>query len=151
MKLYLSAMALLLLQTALAGMDLQELAQSMVPKGRVIDHERRDFIIKTPAGSKITVEFDRAKNFKEASGKNLNKGDEFQPGKGLISLSTAAGKASAEGKRLGRSWNLEQDQELGWIYEIESEREGMKIDLLINAVSGEIIRSEERLQLLSEN
>jgi uncharacterized membrane protein YkoI len=151
MRLYATAIAVCLLQTALAAKDLHEIARTMVPKGRIVEQVRRDYIVKTPAGSKISIEFDRSKNFKEAAGKNLNHGDELEPGKGLISLSTAAAKAQALGNKIGGSWLLEMDREYGWVYEIESEKQGKTLDLLINASTGELIKAEERSLLALED
>lgn len=102
----------------------------MVPRGRLDEHIGRDVIIKTSAGTKIAIGFSRAGDLKEAKGRNLNAGDELEPGEGLISLSSAAQKLPK--KDFKGHWILERDKELGWIYEIESR--------IISARSGSILK-----------
>jgi hypothetical protein len=104
----------------------------MVPRGKVIETYGRDFIVKTPAGTKINIEFNLNGKFQEASGKNLDKGDNLEPGDGLLSLSTAAQSLQKEGLSPNGFWNLEEDSKLGWIYEFES--------ALVDATSGKIVK-----------
>jgi hypothetical protein len=106
-------------------------ALSMVPRGRLIEQSGRDFLIKTPAGTKIGVEFLRNGKFQEAKGHNLNRGDELEPGDGLISLSSAAHALSVKGITPQGHWILELDEEHGWVYEFEN--------TLVNAKTGQII------------
>ena len=107
-----------------------ETAISMVPRGRLEEHVGRDVIIKTLAGTKITIGFQRSGDLKEAKGRNLNAGDELEPGEGLISLSSAAQKIPR--KDYKGHWILEKDKELGWIYEIDSR--------IISARSGSMLK-----------
>ena len=93
------------------------IALSMVPRGKIIEVNGRDFLIKTVNGTKLNIEFHRSGTFQEASGKNLNRGDDLEPGDGLISLSSAAREvktASPQG-----FWTLEKDEILGWVYEFD--------------------------------
>lgn len=110
-------------------------AVSMVPKGKLFDFINRDFDIRTKAGTTIEIEFGRDGKLKQASGKNLNKGDELEPGEGLISLSTIAQKLGTSGSKPEGYWLLEEDPELGWIYEIDNK--------LISAKSGKLLRTLE--------
>lgn len=93
-------------------------ALSMVPRGKLDLQQGRDFTIKSLAGTKIRIEFRRNGKFEEASGDNLNKGDELEPGEGLISLGTAAQYIQEKGIKPEGHWSLEQDPKLGWIYEV---------------------------------
>lgn len=113
----------------------EELALSMIPRGKVIEHFGKDFIIKTTAGTKIHVEFKRDGKFQEASGRNLNQGDELEPGDGLISLSTVAQNISKLGLRPGGIWNLEEDKEHGWVYEFNGNLISAKTGKLIGTLS----------------
>lgn len=108
-----------------------DLALSMVPRGKLMDQSGRDFIIKTGAGTKIGIEFERSGKFQEAKGNNLNRGDELEPGDGLISLSTAAQSLAKKGIVPQGHWVLDFDAKHGWVYEFEN--------TLINAKNGDVI------------
>jgi hypothetical protein len=111
-----------------------EEAQSMVPKGKLVEDNGREFLIKTAMGTKVVIEFHRNGSFQEASGKNLNQGDDLEPGDGLISLSSAAQKFQSSSPR--GYWTLEKDQILGWFYEFDLG--------IVDAKSGKLL---ERKQL----
>lgn len=108
-----------------------DLALSMVPRGKLMDQSGRDFIIKTGAGTKIGIEFERNGKFQEAKGNNLNRGDELEPGDGLISLSTAAQSLAKKGVIPQGHWVLDHDSKHGWVYEFEN--------TLISAKDGKIL------------
>jgi hypothetical protein len=108
-----------------------DIAQSMVPHGKIIEIWGRDFILKTSGGSKVTIEFKRNGMLQEATGRNLNQGDEFEPGDGLITLSTAAQRLQSKGMRPRGFWRLEEDESLGWIYEFDK--------AIIHAKTGKVI------------
>lgn len=112
-----------------------DVALSMVPRGKLIEQAGRDFIVKTPAGTKIGVEFRRDGKFEEAKGFNLNKGDELEPGEGLISLSTAAQSLVSKGIVPNGLWVLDQDEKLGWVYEFENTIVDAKTGKIINELA----------------
>ncbi len=109
-----------------------DVALSMVPRGKLAETIGRDFIIKTTAGTKIGIEFTRDGELKEAKGVNLNKGDELEPGDGLLSLSSVARILQSTGLKPQGYWMLERDKDLGWIYDFEKNS--------VNAKNGEIIK-----------
>jgi hypothetical protein len=113
--------------------SLNDIAVSMVPRGKVIETFGRNFTVRTLSGSKITVEFYLDGKFKEASGKNLNQGDELEPGEGLICLSTAARKLNQSGTKPKGYWTLEEDKTMGWIYVLG--------DTIIDAKTGKILKN----------
>lgn len=117
-----------------------DVAISMVPRGKLMDQSGRDFIIKTGAGTKIGIEFERNGKFQEAKGHNLNRGDELEPGDGLISLSTAAQSLVKKGIVPQGHWVLDHDANHGWVYEFEN--------TLVNAKSGEVISEYALPQLM---
>jgi hypothetical protein len=125
----------LLLSFSIGAHSSVELALSMVPKSKIFENHGRIYILKTLAGTKIGIEFKLDGNFKEASGINLNRGDEFEPGEGLISLSTAAHSLTKTGIRPEGSWLLENDEKLGWIYDLQG--------TIINAKNGQMIKKIE--------
>ena len=124
--------ALFLTSSAFATIH-EGVAVSMVPHGRMIETFGRDYIIKTPAGTKIEIQFMLDGKFKEASGKNLNKGDDLEPGEGLISLSSAARLIQSIGMKPEGFWHLEKDKTHGWIYEVNGQH-------LVDAKKGKIIK-----------
>lgn len=109
-----------------------DIAKSMVPRGKIIEELGRDFIVRTKAGTNVKIEFDLDGKFQEASGKNLNQGDELEPGEGLISLSSAAQALQKTGISPEGYWLLEKDPKMGWIYEVRHN--------VISALSGVILR-----------
>lgn len=111
----------------------EDTAKSMVPHGKVVETLGRDYIVKTWAGTKIEIGFGRDGKLKLASGKNLNKGDELEPGDGLISLSSIAKNIQPQGLKTEGFWVLEHDQKMGWIYELNAEH-------IISAKTGKIIK-----------
>lgn len=111
-----------------------EVASSMVPRGKVVDTIGRDYKVKTMAGTKIEIEFKRNGLLEEARGMNLNKGDDLEPGEGLLSLSSVAHILQEKGKRPQGLWWLEKDEDMGWIYEFES--------VIVSAKDGKIIKKK---------
>ena len=93
------------------------IALSMVPRGRITEVHGREFLVKTASETKVNIEFHRNGTFQEASGKNLNQGDDLEPGDGLISLSSAAREVRIASPR--GYWTLEKDSVLGWIYDFD--------------------------------
>jgi hypothetical protein len=112
---------------------------AMVPRGRIVEREGRDFNVKTHAGTKIKVQFLRNGDLDEASGINLNKGDDFEPGHGLVSLGTAAKNLDQLGHKVQGLWKLEKDPELGWIYEINRMTDDEDARAMIDAKTGKVI------------
>lgn len=117
----------------------ETVALSMVPRGKVDIQQGRDFTIKSVAGTKIKIEFRRTGKFEEASGDNLNKGDELEPGEGMISLSSAAQKLQEKGIKPEGHWSLEQDPKYGWIYEMNHQH-------IIDAKTGKAINDTDSLK-----
>lgn len=128
------------LSPSLASVDI---AKSMVPRGKLAEKLGRDVIIKTRAGTKIDIEFTRDGKFEEAFGKNLNKGDELEPGEGLISLSSVAQLIKKAGHSPEGYWMLEKDPTMGWIYEVNG--------IIVSARSGEILRNFNETAHSQEN
>lgn len=133
MRLITGILVMLLSQAAFAITP--DIALSMVPRGRLEEQSGRDFVVKTMAGTKIGVEFQRNGKFEEAKGFNLNKGDELEPGDGLISLSTAAQSLVRKGIVPKGQWVLDKDERLGWVYEFEN--------TIVNAKTGKIVNELE--------
>lgn len=128
-RIYLCILAQILSTGAFAATDI---ALSMVPRGKLVETIGRDFVIKTPAGTKIGIEFTRDGKLEEAKGVNLNRGDELEPGDGLLSLSSVAQILNGTGIKPQGHWMLEQDKEMGWVYEFEGN--------IVSAKTGKILK-----------
>ncbi len=109
-----------------------DVALSMVPKGKILETNLLDYVVKTAAGTKITVEFTSSGQFKEAAGKNLNQGDEFEPGEGLLSLGTVAQRLTQSGARPTGLWALEREPRWGWIYQFTQ--------VIVDARTGRVLK-----------
>lgn len=114
-----------------------DVATSMVPRGKLFEQIGRDYIVKSPAGTKIEIEFNRTGILQKAKGRNLNKGDELEPGEGLLSLGSVAQLALKAGKKPEGPWILDNDKKWGWVYEFDH--------LLISAKDGKIIQEKTDL------
>lgn len=140
MKILILSLVSLHMLSAFASVDI---AKSMVPRGKLEELLGRDVIIKTKAGTKIDIEFSRDGKFEEAFGKNLNKGDELEPGDGLISLSSVARIMEKAGHEPEGHWMLEKDPTMGWIYEVNG--------TIVSAKSGVILRKVSETAHSPEN
>jgi hypothetical protein len=127
--------SIILFFSSLACLGNIDIAQSMVPRGKVIEVFGRDFVVKTLSGSKIIIEFKRDGAFQEASGRNLNQGDEFEPGEGLMTLGSAAKQLQSFGEKVQGHWRLEEDKELGWIYEFQTAVLNAKTGFVIHKIT----------------
>lgn len=121
----------------------EEIVKGMVPHGNISQKIGKDYFVKTKAGTKVTVEFDRAGNFDEASGLNLGKGDNFEPGNGLMALDSVAKSLVVKGLHPLGIWKLENDSKLGWIYELSGLKNEENINYVVNARNSQIILTEE--------
>lgn len=109
----------------------EDLSKSMVPRSKIHETRGRTYLLRTKAGSNVTIRYNLDGTFKDASGVDINRGDELEPGEGLLSLSTVAQLAKKNGEKLAGFWILEKDQQLGWLYDIGG--------TLINAKTGKMI------------
>lgn len=121
----------------------EELVKSMVPHGEISRKIGKDYFVKTKAGTKVTVEFDHAGTFDEASGLNLGKGDIFEPGNGLVALDSVAKDLQRQGHHIFGEWRLEKDSKLGWIYQLSGLRDEENINYYVNAKSSQLITTDD--------
>jgi hypothetical protein len=121
----------------------EEIVQSMVPHGKISQKIGQDYFVKTKAGTKVTVEFDRAGILDEASGLNLGKGDTFEPGGGLLALETVAKSLELKGHHILGVWRLENDSKFGWIYELSGLSEEEDISFVVNAKNSQLISTDK--------
>ncbi|HXH76144.1 MAG TPA: PepSY domain-containing protein [Bacteriovoracaceae bacterium] len=124
-----------------AAPKVESKALTMVPKGRIVLINFREVTLKTESGTKVELEFERQGTLQEASGLNLNRGDEFEPGQGLMSLSSVAQKVTKAGHPIKGEWKLEKDDQYGWVYELAEDKDDQKVYHIVNAKTGKLINS----------
>lgn len=125
---------LILLISSLAYAD-ENISLSMVPHGKVFETRGRTYILKSRAGSKIQIRYNLDGSFKDASGIDLSRGDELEPGEGLISLSSVAKELGKAGEEPRGYWILEKDKTHGWIYDIQGTLVSAKTGKIISGIS----------------
>ncbi len=121
----------------------EELVKGMVPHGEVSQKIGQDFFVKTRAGTKVMIEFDKAGILDEASGLNVGKGDIFEPGNGLMALESIAKSLENKGHHIQGEWKLEKDSKLGWVYELSGLKEEENIYYYVNAQNAQLISAGE--------
>lgn len=121
----------------------EEIVKSMVPYGEVSQKIGKDYLVRTKAGTKVLVEFDRTGNMDEASGLNLGKGDTFEPGNGLLTLDSIAQGLKNKGHEVRGDWRLEKDSILGWVYELAGTHLEEPAYFVVDAKSSQLIKTED--------
>ena len=136
MKRCLSIAVLMIIPIFALSKATEELVKSMVPHGQISQKVGQDFFVKTKAGTKVTIEFDRTGILDEASGLNLGKGDIFEPSNGLVAL-------EHKGHHILGEWRLEKDSRQGWVYELAGLKEEENVNYIVNAKSSKLIGIED--------
>jgi hypothetical protein len=143
MKRCLTIAALMIIPIFALSKATEELVKSMVPHGQISQKIGQDFFVKTKAGTKVTIEFDRTGILDEASGLNLGKGDIFEPGNGLLALESVAKALQHKGHHILGEWRLEKDSKQGWVYELAGLKEEETVNYIVNAKSSKLIGIED--------
>lgn len=143
MKRYLITGLLMIIPLYGVSKATEELVKSMVPYGEVSQKNGQDYLVRTKAGTKVSVEFDRTGVMDEASGYNLGMGDIFEPGNGLMALDSIAKGLKSKGHQVRGDWRLEKDSKLGWVYEIAGTRMEEPAYFIVNARNSQLIKAEE--------
>lgn len=112
---------------------------SWVPGGTRLAAHGDDLHFKTPAGTVVEIELDRAGNPDEASGDALISGDLLTPGEGRLDLAAIAARSKALGLAPTGDWSLELEHGL-WVYEIEGLMGDARWSVELDATSGEELR-----------
>lgn len=143
---------LIILLSSLAFAD-EGISLSMVPHGKLFETRGRTYILKSKGGSKIQIRYNLDGSFKDASGIDLNRGDELEPGDGLVSLSSVAKELGKAGDEPRGFWILERDAKLGWIYDIQGTVVNAKTGKIMTEISAVDLPRDQnpsRLERLSE-
>ena len=137
---YIVILVLVLIPLFGIGKATEEIVKGMVPHGVVAQKTGDDYVVKTKSGTKVMIEFDRSGKLDEASGLNLDRGDIFEPGDGLMTLGSVAQMIKKMTPFTPSLWKLEKDSQIGWFYELTSVTEDEPVSFLINAKTAKLIK-----------
>lgn len=116
------------------------------PDATVIISTHQEIQIKTKRNTLIQILLDERGKLVMADGVNLNRGDLFYPGHGLLNLDQVETKMNQQGERIYGKWRLIEYQEYGWIYQVNVvTKNGESLFHLINAYTGQFIGSMAKL------
>ena len=90
----------------------------------------------------MEIEYTMTGEFKEASGDAVLAGDVLEIGGGLLSLKAATDVMKNAGKTISGDWSLEKSFVHGWVYEFEGFENNAKMDYLVDAKTGKLIKAQ---------
>lgn len=114
----------------------------IIPDGKVVEVKKHEKKIETPAGTIVEIEYTMTGEFKEASGDAVLAGDVLEIGGGLLSLKAATDVMKNAGKTISGDWSLEKSFVHGWVYEFEGFENNAKMDYLVDAKTGKLIKAQ---------
>jgi uncharacterized membrane protein YkoI len=115
----------------------------LVPESKLIKTSKKKKHFQTTAGSVVKLEFEKSGELEEASGKAALTGDVFVPSPDLKSLKTVTDAVTKAGKTLTGKWSFEHKFIKGWVYEFEGKEKDVKMEYLVDAKEGVIIKEEK--------
>ena len=122
--------------------------QDLSPEAQEVIIGSKTIKIKTKGHTLITIKRDAVGKWEEISGVNLNRGDVFLPGQGLLSLEQVARKMLQQGRKIYGRWRLIKYQEYGWVYQVNAHNKTQATFLMLNAYSGQLIGELSQLPVL---
>lgn len=118
------------------------------PQSNVLQEGPKIIKLRTKNNTDIDILFNHKGQLEVAEGVNLNRGDIFIPGQGMLSLSEIERRMLSLGERIYGKWRLVKYQEYGWVYKVNAAGKGRPIFHLVNAYSGQLIGSMTQLDPL---
>lgn len=109
------------------------------PHSTILKQADTTIEIKTRNNTRIKLLLDTLGKLESAEGVNLNRGDIFTPGQGILPLSQVEERMKKLGIKIYGRWSLIKFQEYGWVYKLNVAVKGDPIFHLVNAYSGQII------------
>lgn len=125
--------------------------QDLSPEAQEVIIEQNTIKIKTKHHTLITIGLDAQGGWEEISGVNLNRGDEFFPGQGLLSLGQVERRMSMLGRKIYGRWRLIKYQQYGWVYQVNAQSKNQQTFLMLNAYSGQLIGELAQLPAVNIN
>ncbi|HLT22328.1 MAG TPA: hypothetical protein VKZ84_02755 [Bacteriovoracaceae bacterium] len=115
------------------------------PESNIDEHNDNIVKIKTKNNTYIRIFHNKKGQIEVAEGVNLNRGDIFVPGQGILPLSEIEKRMSLLGERTYGRWRLIKYQEFGWVYQLNVASPDQSLFHIVNAYSGQLIGSITRL------
>ncbi len=117
-------------------------ATAWVPGGRIVAQEHDEFTVQPPRGTLIEFEISPVGKVTEVSGDAITGGDVLTPDQGLLSLQSLTESLTRAHHTPTGEWSLESGRNGRWHYEVDVLSGGARLDLEVDATTGQVLRSE---------
>lgn len=125
--------------------------QDLCPNAQEIKINESQVKIRTQNRTEIFITLSPQGTWEEVKGVNLNRGDEFYPGQGMMSLHQISQRLHRLGKSIYGKWRLVKYQEFGWVYQVNAKAKKQPVFFMVNAYSGQLIGELAQLPPLKVN
>lgn len=115
------------------------------PDSQVLHRSAKSVKLKTKNNTYIDLQLNDRGQLEVAEGVNLNRGDIFYPGQGILSLTQIEKRMTYLGEKIYGRWRLIKYQQYGWVYQLNVASKERPIFHLINAYSGQLIGTITKL------
>lgn len=129
--------------SAFAAKSNKETAAQYVPGSTFVKEDGSDYDFKTSKNTIVEVELNRDGTVDEASGDLAHQGDVFVPGNNHLSLEAAVAALQKAGKNPSGDWSYEKSVINGWVYEFEGNENGTKMEYVISATDGRLLKDKK--------
>lgn len=121
----------------------KDIAAKYVPGSKLVKEDGSDYDFRTPKNTIVEVELNNDGTIDEASGDLAHEGDVFNPGSNQLSLEAAVAALKKAGKMPTGDWSYEKSLLRGWVYEFEGNENGTKMDYVVSAVDGKLLKDSK--------
>ncbi|WP_413584547.1 PepSY domain-containing protein [Bdellovibrio sp. HCB274] len=122
---------------------MRESLTKIVPAGNIVKQDGHEYKLTTAKNTLMEVEFNRDGTIDEASGDAAGAGDVLVPGEGRKTLEEVIKSLSVAGKKASGDWSFKKSYMHGWVYEVEGFEEGKKMEYLVSAKDGSLIKEKK--------
>lgn len=123
--------------------QIRESLMKMVPESKVVRQDGKEYKLTTSKETLMEVEFNRDGTIDDASGDAAVAGDVFAPGDGMMTLAQAVESLKKVGKTPSGDWSYKKSFMHGWVYEMEGFESGKKMEYLISAKDGSLVKEKK--------
>ncbi|WP_413574889.1 hypothetical protein ACLVWU_11645 [Bdellovibrio sp. HCB290] len=121
----------------------RESLTKIVPAGNIVRQDGHEYKLTTSKNTLMEVEFNRDGSIDEASGDAAGAGDVLVPGEGRKTLEEVVKSLNVAGKKPSGDWSFKKSFIHGWIYEVEGFEGGKKMEYLVSAKDGSLIKEKQ--------
>ncbi|WP_413581899.1 hypothetical protein [Bdellovibrio sp. HCB288] len=123
--------------------QMRESLTKIVPQGNIVQQDGHEYKLTTARNTLMEVDFNRDGTIDEASGDAAETGDALVPGEGRKSLEEVVKSLNVAGKKASGDWSFKKSFTHGWIYEVEGFEGGKKMEYLVSAKDGSLIKAKK--------